>query len=86
MATLTNGNKDTTYELLLKNNLDKFITKTFSIDDVENAAAFLRSSLPNGNKVFWYKPENTLMVACHSWDLEGAKMLDYKLVNVKKNY
>ena len=35
MATLTNGNKDTTYELLLKNNLDKFITKTFSIDDVE---------------------------------------------------
>ena len=34
MATLTNGNKDTTYELLVNNNLNKFITKTFSINDV----------------------------------------------------
>ena len=72
MATLTNGNKDTTYELLVNNNLNKFITKTFSINDVgcwkPSPETYLMVT-----KHFDVKPENTLMVSCHSWDLEGAK-------------
>ena len=65
MATLTNGNKDTTYKLLMNNNLIKFITKTFSINDV----GFWKSS-PEPylmvTKHFDVKPEKTLMVSCHS--------------------
>ena len=83
MATLTNGNKDTTYELLVKNNLDKFITKTFSIDDVECWKPSPKPYLMV-TKYFGIKPENTLMVACHSWDLEGAKNVGLQIGYVKK--
>ena len=81
MATLTNGNKDTTYELLLKNNLDKFITKTFSIDD--RMPTFSKVTHLMVTKYFGIKPENTLMVACHSWDLEGAKNVGLQIGYVK---
>lgn len=72
MTTLTNGNKHTTLKLLLKNNLKKYIAKTFSVDDVK---AWKPSPEPYLMVTNHYKvnPSNALMIACHSWDLEGAK-------------
>ena len=72
MTTLTNGNKHTTLKLLSNNNLNRFIVKTFSIDDVKSWKPSPDPYLMVTNH-YKVKPENTLMIACHSWDLEGAK-------------
>ena len=52
--------------------LNRFIVKTFSIDDVKSWKPSPDPYLMVTNH-YKIKPENALMIACHSWDLEGAK-------------
>ncbi len=72
MTTLTNGNKHTTLKLLSKNNLKKYIAKTFSVDDVKSWKPSPEPYLMVTNH-YKVNPSNALMIACHSWDLAGAK-------------
>ncbi|MBF91222.1 MAG: haloacid dehalogenase type II [Rickettsiales bacterium] len=72
IVTLSNGAKENCENLLKKNNLIHFIDKCFSIDQI-------RLWKPNPKTYemvlnhYGYLPEDAIMIACHGWDVFGAK-------------
>ena len=72
IATLTNGPLRNSIKLLEKNNLYSFVDKCFSIEDVK-AWKPHPSAYKNVVKFFKLRPNQGTMIACHGWDLFGAR-------------
>ena len=84
LATLTNGHTTTTKQLLKHNKIDSFVDKCFSVDDVKKWKPFPEPYL-NVIKNYNFLPSETIMIACHSWDLAGAKKVGMKTAYIE-NY
>ena len=72
IATLTNGSKTITKHLLKNNNMEKLIDRCFSIDEIKSWKPSSKT-YQLVTKHYNINPLNSLMIACHKWDLEGAK-------------
>ena len=72
VVTLTNGSKENTIRLIKNNKISKYIKQCFSIDEIKiwkpNKETYLYVC-----KKMKIKPSNTLMIATHGWDIDGAK-------------
>ena len=77
IVTLTNGPRKNAENLLKKNNIDKFVSRCFSIEEVQ----VWKPNVKTYNfvlKNMKTEPSQSLMIAAHGWDLEGAKSLGIK--------
>ena len=72
VVTLTNGSKENTIRLLKNNKISKYVKQCFSINEIKiwkpNKKTYLYVC-----KRMKIKPSNTLMIAAHGWDINGAK-------------
>ena len=72
VVTLTNGSKENTIRLLKNNKISKYVKQCFSIDEIKiwkpNKKTYIYVC-----KKMKIKPSNTLMIATHGWDIDGAK-------------
>ncbi len=77
IATLTNGPKKNSINLLKKNKLLKLVDNSFSIEDVgiwkPNPEPYEYVA-----KHFKLKPQEIIMIAAHGWDINGAKSVGMK--------
>ena len=77
IATLTNGPKKNSINLLKKNKLLKLVDHSFSIEDV---GIWKPNPEPYEYVVkhFKLKPREIIMIAAHGWDINGAKSVGMK--------
>ena len=73
VVTLTNGSDENTRKLLKKNNLLKYVDHCFSINEVKLWKPHKKVYL-NTCKIMKTKKQETLMIAVHGWDINGAKL------------
>ncbi len=83
LVTLTNGSRNVTRQLLIKNKISDFVELCFSVDEVKKWKPFpapyihVCEELKN-------KPSECLMVAAHGWDVNGAKNIGMRTAYVKR--
>lgn len=77
LATLTNSSKDMLADQLSHAGIDHFFELQLSVDEVER---FKPAPEPYhmAAKRMKVKPEETIMVAAHDWDIQGAMAAGYK--------
>ena len=82
IATLTNGPKKNSINLLKKNKLIELVNYQFSIEDLKiwkpHPEPYLFVS-----KTLNYSPNEIIMVAVHGWDINGAKKVGMKTGYIK---
>ena len=82
IATLTNGPKKNSINLLKKNKLIKLVDYQFSVEDLKiwkpHPEPYLFVS-----KTLNYSPNEIIMVAVHGWDINGAKKVGMKTGYIK---
>ena len=82
IATLTNGPKKNSINLLKKNKLIELVNYQFSIEDIKiwkpNPEPYLFVS-----DQLNYNPNQIIMVAAHGWDINGAKNVGMKTGYIK---
>ena len=82
IATLTNGPKKNSINLLKKNKLIKLVDYQFSVED-------LKIWMPHPEPYLFvsdqlnYNPNEIIMVAAHGWDINGAKKVGMKTGYIK---
>jgi 2-haloacid dehalogenase len=83
VVTLTNGSQSNTRLLLKRNKIDKLVDDCFSIEQVKKWKPH--------KKVYLYvckslkiSPKNSLMIAAHGWDINGAKLTGLKTGYIKR--
>ena len=69
---LTNGSKENTQNLLKKNNIQNYINRCFSIDEIKVWKPH-KKVYQHVCKTMKISCENSLMIAAHAWDINGAK-------------
>ena len=83
IATLTNGSVSNTKLLLKKNNINNFIDGCFSINSFKVWKPAKEVYLKTCEKMK-IKPERTLMIAAHGWDINGAKLAGLKTAYITR--
>ena len=83
IVTLTNGSKNNTLKLIKKNNLSKYISRCFSIDEIKlwkpNKKIYLHVCNEMG-----FSSSNAMMIAAHAWDISGAKNAGLKTAYITR--
>ena len=82
IATLTNGPKKNSINLLKKNKLIELVNYQFSIEDIKIWKPNPEPYLFVSNKLK-YNPNEIIMVAAHGWDINGAKKVGMKTGYIK---
>ena len=77
IATLTNGPKKNSINLLKKNKLIELVNYQFSIEDIKIWKPNPEPYLFVSDKLN-YNPNEIIMVAAHGWDINGAKNVGMK--------
>ena len=83
IVTLTNGSVSNTKLLLKKNNINNFIDGCFSINSFKIWKPAKEVYLKTCKKMK-IKPERTLMIAAHGWDINGAKLAGLKTAYITR--
>ena len=83
IITLTNGSKSNTQTLLKNNKVENFIDSCFSIDQFEKWKPH-KSVYLSTCKLMNINPKNTLMIAAHGWDINGAKLAGLKTAYITR--
>ncbi len=83
VVTLTNGSHINTVNLLKKNKIENYIDSCFSIDQLKLWKPHKKVYL-NTCKTMGIKSENTLMIAAHGWDINGAKLAGLKTAFISR--
>ena len=83
IITLTNGSKSNTQILLKNNKIENFIDRCFSIDQFKkwkpHKIVYLSTC-----ELMNIDPKNTLMIAAHGWDINGAKLAGLKTAYITR--
>ena len=82
IATLTNGPKKNSINLLKKNKLIELVNYQFSIEDIKIWKPHPEPYLYVSNKLNYY-PDEIIMIAVHGWDINGAKKVGMKTGYIK---
>ena len=82
IATLTNGPKKNSINLLKKNKLIKLVDYQFSVEDLKIWKPHPEPYLFVSDKLN-YNPNEIIMVAAHGWDINGAKKVGMKTGYIK---
>ena len=82
IATLTNGPKKNSINLLKKNKLIELVNYQFSIEDIKIWKPNPEPYLFVSDKLK-YNPNEIIMVAAHGWDINGAKKVGMKTGYIK---
>ena len=82
IATLTNGPKKNSINLLKKNKLIELVNYQFSIEDIKIWKPNPEPYLFVSNKLK-YNTNEIIMVAAHGWDINGAKKVGMKTGYIK---
>ena len=77
VITLTNGSKSNTQILLKNNKVENCIDRCFSIDQFKKWKPHKNVYLSTC-RLMGVNPENTLMIAAHGWDINGAQLAGLK--------
>ncbi len=83
VVTLTNGSDENTKKLLQRNGLDNYVERCFSINKIKIWKPHKEVYLDTC-KMMKTKKENTLMVAVHGWDINGAKLAGLKTAFISR--
>ncbi len=83
IITLTNGSKSNTQILLKNNKIENFIDRCFSIDQFKKWKPHKNVYLSTC-KLMDIDPKNTLMIAAHGWDINGAKLAGLKTAYITR--
>lgn len=83
IVTLTNGSKSNTLKLIKKNNVSKYINRSFSIDEIKlwkpNKKIYLHVCNEMG-----FSSSDAMMIAAHAWDVSGAKNAGLKTAYITR--
>ncbi len=83
IITLTNGSKSNTQILLQNNKVENFIDRCFSIDQFKKWKPHKNVYLSTC-ELMNIDPKNTLMIAAHGWDINGAKLAGLKTAYITR--
>ena len=83
IITLTNGSKSNTQILLKNNKIENFIDRCFSIDQFKKWKPHKNVYLSTC-ELMNIDPKNTLMIAAHGWDINGAKLAGLKTAYITR--
>ncbi len=83
IITLTNGSRSNTRNLLKNNKVENFIDRCFSIDQFKKWKPHKNVYLSTC-KLMNINPKNTLMIAAHGWDINGAKLAGLKTAYITR--
>ena len=83
VVTLTNGSDENTRKLLKSNGIDKYVERCFSINKIRLWKPHKEVYLTTCKRMK-IKKENTLMVAVHGWDVNGAKLAGLKTAFISR--
>ena len=83
IITLTNGSKSNTQILLKNNKIEYFIDRCFSIDQFKKWKPHKNVYLSTC-ELMNIDPKNTLMIAAHGWDINGAKLAGLKTAYITR--
>ncbi len=83
VITLTNGSIMNTNLLLKKNKIENLVDKCFSVDQF-NIWKPHKDVYLNTCKIMKIKPDNSLMIAAHGWDINGAKLAGLKTAFISR--